>query len=75
MSWTNDEISRLKNGLRIYGRVWGRVYKEVGGVKTATQCKQFYDDYCMDETLDLNNALAEHTERKVSHAHMVINNH
>ena len=49
----------------MYGRAWGRVYREVGGNKTATQCKQFYDDYCTDPSLSLNTALAEHTARKV----------
>ncbi len=49
----------------MYGRAWGRVYREVGGNKTATQCKQFYDDYSTDPALSLNTALAEHTARKV----------
>lgn len=66
VEWSKDDVEKLKQGLRLYGRAWGRVYKEVGGFKTATQCKQFYDDYCTDTELDLNTALAEHSARKVS---------
>lgn len=63
--WTDKEIASLKEGLCKYGRAWGKVYREVGGGKSATQCKQFYDTYCTDETLQLNNALAEHSSKKV----------
>lgn len=55
----------MKEGLRKYGRAWGKIYREVGGQKTATQCKQFYDDFCNDEFLDLNQALVEHSSIKV----------
>ena len=60
-----EEISSLKEGLSRYGRAWGKVYREVGGRKTATQCKQFYDMYCTDPKLELNMALAEHSQKKV----------
>lgn len=55
----------LKEGLRKYGRAWGKIYREVGGRKTATQCKQFFDDFCRDEELDLHQALMEHSSLKV----------
>lgn len=63
--WSTEEISSLKEGLRKYGRAWGKIYQEVGGRKTATQCKQFYDKYCTDEQLELSVALAEHSSMKV----------
>lgn len=62
--WTEEEIVRLKEGLCKFGRAWGKVYREVGGCKTATQCKQFYDDFCTDTKLELNSALAEHSAKK-----------
>ena len=65
--WTDKEISSLKEGLCKYGRAWGKVYREVGGGKSATQCKQFYDTYCTDQHLQLNNALAEHSSKKVQY--------
>ena len=55
----------MKEGLRKYGRAWGKIYREVGGLKTATQCKQFYDKYCSNKQLDLLAALAEHSSMKV----------
>ncbi len=64
--WTRDEIASLKEGLRKYGRAWGKIYREVGGRKTATQCKQFYDELCTVEELGLQKALAEHSIMKVS---------
>ena len=64
--WTEKEIQSLKEGLRRYGRAWGKVYREVGGGKSATQCKLFYDNYCTDERLELNASLAEHSAKKVS---------
>ena len=64
--WSDDEILCLKEGLRKYGRAWGKVYRELGTSKTASQCKQFYDDYCNDRQLDLNLALSEHIAMKVS---------
>ena len=60
-----EEIDLLKEGLKKYGRAWGKIYREVGGRKTATQCKQFYDDFCNDESLDLQQALTEHSIIKV----------
>ena len=63
--WLPEEISSLKEGLRKYGRAWGKIYREVGGMKTATQCKQFYDKYCTNKQLDLSAALAEHSSMKV----------
>lgn len=63
--WTEEEIASLKEGLRKYGRAWGKIYREVGSQKTATQCKQFYDDFCNDELLNLNQALLEHSSIKV----------
>ena len=66
--WTEEEIASLKEGLRKYGRAWGKIYREVGGQKTATQCKQFYDDFCRDEILNLNQSLLEHSNLKV-HTH------
>ena len=63
--WSSDEISNLKEGLRKYGRAWGKIYRAVGGRKTATQCKQFYDKYYTDKLLELSVALAEHSSMKV----------
>ena len=63
--WSDEEIASLKEGLRKYGRAWGKVYREVGGQKTATQCKQFYDDFYQDKNLDLIGALTEHSALKV----------
>ncbi len=63
--WSPEEISSLKEGLRKYGRAWGKIYREVGGLKTATQCKQFYDEYCGNKQLDLSATLAEHSSMKV----------
>ena len=63
--WSSEEISNLKEGLRKYGRAWGKIYREVGGLKTATQCKQFYDKHCEDKELDLTAALTEHSAMKV----------
>ncbi len=63
--WTNEEISCLKDGLRKYGRAWGKIYRVVGGRKTATQCKQFYDKFCTDSKLELTVALADHSSMKV----------
>ena len=65
--WSTEEISSVKEGLRKYGRAWGKIYREVGGRKTATQCKQFYDKYCTDKQLELSVALAEHSSMKVRH--------
>ena len=64
--WSEENISSLKEGLRKFGRAWGKVYREVGGSKTATQCKMFYDDYCSDQSLGLQEALLEHSKMKVS---------
>ena len=63
--WSEENISSLKEGLRKFGRAWGKVYREVGGSKTATQCKMFYDDYCSDQSLGLQEALLEHSKMKV----------
>ncbi len=52
-------------GLRRWGRAWGKIYREVGGRKTATQCKQFYDDFCNDESLGLAQVLTERSSIKV----------
>ncbi len=65
--WTVVEIDSLKEGLRKYGRAWAKIYREVGGRKTATQCKQFYDDLCTVEDMGLQQALADHTSMKVSY--------
>lgn len=64
--WSSEEISCLKDGLRKYGRAWGKIYREVGGLKTATQCKQFYDKYCGNQELDLSASLTEHSTMKAS---------
>jgi len=61
----SEEISCLKEGLRKYGRAWGKIYRVVGGRKTATQCKQFYDKFCTDSKLELTQALTEHSSMKV----------
>jgi hypothetical protein len=63
--WSEDKISCLKEGLRKYGRAWGKIYREVGGMKTATQCKQFYDKHCTNKELGLSVALTEHSSMKV----------
>lgn len=63
--WTEDNIAFLKEGLRKFGRAWGKVYREVGGSKTATQCKMFYDEYCKDLSLGLQESLLEHSRMKV----------
>ena len=63
--WDEDEIECLKEGLRKFGRAWGKIYREVGGRKTATQCKQFYDTHCAIEKLGLLKALADHSSMKV----------
>lgn len=65
--WSEEEISSLKEGLRKYGRAWGKIYREVGGLKTATQCKQFYDKHCANKQLDLLAALVEHSSMKARH--------
>jgi len=70
--WTEEEIASLKEGLRKYGRAWGKIYREVGSQKTATQCKQFYDDFCNDQLLNLNQALLEHSSIKVHGACLFI---
>lgn len=69
--WSEKEINSLKEGLRKYGRAWGKVYREVGGGKSATQCKQFYDMYCTDSGLSLNSSLAEHSSQKVRQLYCV----
>ena len=53
-------------GLRLYGRAWGKIYRMVGPVKTATQCKSFFDDYRDDPYLQLHKALADHNVIKVN---------
>ena len=63
--WDEDEIECLKEGLRKFGRAWGKIYREVGGRKTATQCKQFYDTHCTIDKLGLLQALADHSSMKV----------
>jgi type I site-specific restriction endonuclease len=63
--WDEDEIECLKEGLRKFGRAWGKIYREVGGRKTATQCKQFYDTHCAIDKLGLLQALADHSSMKV----------
>ena len=63
--WDEDEIECLKEGLRKFGRAWGKIYREVGGRKTATQCKQFYDTHCAIDKLGLLKALADHSSMKV----------
>ena len=65
--WDEDEIECLKEGLRKFGRAWGKIYREVGGRKTATQCKQFYDTHCAIDKLGLLQALADHSSMKVYH--------
>lgn len=62
--WLEEEISCLKEGLRKYGRAWGKIYREVGRLKTATQCKKFYDEHCTNKQLELSVALAEHSSMK-----------
>ena len=64
--WSSEEISCLKEGLRKYGRAWGKIYREVGGLKTATQCKQFYDKHYTNKELELTAALEEHSFLKVN---------
>ena len=63
--WSLEEIASLKEGLRRFGRAWGKVYRQVGGRKTATQCKLFYDTFCTDKSLALQQALVEHSAIKV----------
>ena len=63
--WLEKEVAGLKEGLRRFGRAWGKIHRQVGGRKTATQCKQFYDDFCHDKTLKLQEALLEHVTLKV----------
>ena len=73
--WDEDEIECLKEGLRKFGRAWGKIYREVGGRKTATQCKQFYDTHCTIEKLGLLKALADHSSMKVNIKAFVVDTH
>ena len=59
----------MRIGLRKWGRAWGKIYSELGGRKTATQCKQFFDDFCNDEALGLGRALTERSSIKVCMPH------
>ena len=68
--WDEDEIECLKEGLRKFGRAWGKIYREVGGRKTATQCKQFYDTHCAIEKLGLLRALVDHSSMKVGNMYV-----
>ena len=64
--WTETEIADLKEGLRKYGKAWGKIYREVGsGGRTATQCKQFFDNCDQDRLEELHQALVEHSSIKV----------
>ena len=63
--WTNDEIGSLRSGLMKWGRAWTKIYREVGGRKTATQCKQFFEDFSQEESLGLTQALSECSSIKV----------
>ena len=63
--WTEEDISNLRGGLRKWGRAWGKIYREVGGRKTATQCKTFFDDFCHDHSLGLSQALSERSSIQV----------
>lgn len=63
--WTEEDISNLCCGLRKWGRAWTKIYRELGGRKTATQCKQFFDDFSHDEYLGLGQALSERSSIKV----------
>ncbi|KAL5477634.1 hypothetical protein EMCRGX_G024455 [Ephydatia muelleri] len=63
--WTETEIADLKEGLRKYGKAWGKIYREVGsGGRTATQCKQFFDNCDQDRLEELHQALVEHSSIK-----------
>ena len=66
--WTETEIADLKEGLRKYGKAWGKIYREIGSgsSRTATQCKQFFDNCSHDRLSELHQALAEHSSIKVS---------
>ena len=44
------------------------IYHEVGGRKTATQCKKFFDNFCQDQSLGLSQALSERSSIQVSNA-------
>ena len=65
--WTEAEVADLKEGLRKYGKAWGKIYREVGSgsARTATQCKQFFDNCSEDRLSELHQALAEHSSIKV----------
>lgn len=64
--WTDEDIANLRGGLRKWGRAWGKIYREVGGRKTATQCKKFFDDFSHDQSLGLSQALSERSSIQVS---------
>ena len=66
--WTEEDIDNLRGGLRKWGRAWGKIYREVGGRKTATQCKKFFDSFCHDQSLGLSQALSERSSIQVSNA-------
>ena len=40
--WTKDNVAKLEEAVRIHGRDWARVAKEVGCGKNATQCRRKY---------------------------------
>ena len=63
--WTDEDIDSLRSGLRKWGRAWTKIYREVGGRKTATQCMEFFKNFSHDESLGLAQALSDCNSIKV----------
>ena len=68
-NWSEADIECLCEGLRKFGRRWGRVSSLSGVRKTGKQCRKFFETHCTSEheKLGLLKALAEHSYTIVSY--------
>ena len=69
--WSENDISGLREGIALHGRLWTKVSRQVSG-KTPAQCKTFFQEYQTDSRLKLGSTLEEHLKSKV---HTEIVNH
>lgn len=55
LNWTDEEIQKLKDGLKLHGINWAQVAEVVGSGKTPQQCMAFFYKYM--KKLNLENHL------------------
>ena len=65
--WNKAEVERLKEGLRKFGRVWGKISRQSGVNKSAKQCKEYFNTHCAIENVGLLQAVADHVMKTAIH--------